>query len=105
MSNAATHNQELYTVQQAARLLGWGSTKFFARLRELNILDSGNVPYPRYVQAGYFKIERRSYWHLGQQKYIQYARALLTCSGLDWVAGRLDVPQQTGETPCESRLL
>ena len=96
MTHTLPH-QQLYTLREAAHLLGWGERKLFRQLRDIGALDATNVPPARYVQDGYFKIELRSYWHREHKKYIAYAKALLTVKGLGWVNEKINTGIQMAE--------
>lgn len=81
--------QQVFTIREAAHLLGIGKLKLFKTLRQLYILDASNVPYPDYVRDGYFKIEQRNFWHKELQKYVPYAKAMVTVHGLNWLNDKL----------------
>lgn len=83
-----TPHKQIYTIQETARALGIGSITLFKKLRDRNILDAGNVPYPRYVQAGFFKIQR-TYWRHPETGDHQSLRALVTAQGIDWIEKQL----------------
>lgn len=40
-----------------AKEIGWGQNKLFEFLRDQNILMHDNVPYQKYINAGYFKVK------------------------------------------------
>lgn len=46
------NSTSLYTMAQAAQLLGTGRTRFMRRLREEGVLKTDNTPYQRYVENG-----------------------------------------------------
>lgn len=81
--------QQIYTIQEAARLLGEGSNRLFKKLRDLNILDAGNVPYQRHIDAKYFVVERSHYRH-PEKGDIATARTKVTLRGLDFIARKLE---------------
>ena len=67
--------------------MGIGRNKLFTMLRQNNILQADNIPYQRYVNAGYFKVVESHYMADGnsvvakttyvKQRGIDYIRKLL----------------------------
>jgi len=79
-----------FTIQQTAKLLGIGSKKLFAKLRDRHILDRKNMPYQRYIDAGLFYVDHKQFKHphpeLGQRSYAQ---TMATQKGVDWLNSNL----------------
>ncbi|WP_339273815.1 Rha family transcriptional regulator [Paenibacillus sp. FSL W8-0426] len=48
----------LQTMGDVAKSLGWGRNRLYAELRDRNILMSGNKPYQRFVNEGYFTVKQ-----------------------------------------------
>jgi len=55
--------QEIYSMDQAAKMCGMGKIKFFAMLRELGILTKDNLPVIHYRELGYLKIHTSTWIH------------------------------------------
>ena len=55
--------EELISISDAAKQCGIGKFKFYAMLRELNILTADNLPYLRYRELGFFKIHTSRWVH------------------------------------------
>lgn len=54
-----------------AKTFNVGRNKMFKQLREMKILQSNNVPYQRYINAGYFSVkETMKYNHLSYTTYV-----------------------------------
>lgn len=79
-----TEHVNTYPLQTAAKLIGIGSKKLFALLREQQVLDQANVPYQKYIDQGYFKVHRGNWNHptIGTKLY---ARPLVTVRGVEWL--------------------
>lgn len=67
----------------AAKALGWGRNKLFAELRNRKILMSGNRPYQRYIEQGYFVIKEKPI-QMGDQ-VINKVQTYVTAKGLSWL--------------------
>ena len=76
----------IYTMQTAARMLGIGPNRLFARLRDMRILNRNNIPYRRYIDQGYFTVHRGE-WHHHTIGRRHYARTLVTDKGINWLEG------------------
>lgn len=70
---------------QAAKMmqLGIGRNTLLSKLRGRKILDSKNVPYQRYVTAGYFEVKQKDV-HIGDDVKI-HIQARFTEKGIKWV--------------------
>lgn len=64
-----------------------GRNKLFEKLRELGYLDFNNVPYQKYIKAGYFKVIESTYKH-GKNKYTS-SQTLVTGKGQKYLIGKL----------------
>jgi len=70
------------TVQEVAKVLGWGPQKLFAWLRGAGYLMKDNIPYQRYINEGYFKVVERVRYDPKTKEPITYTRTLITGRGL-----------------------
>lgn len=78
-----------YTLQSAAKMLGVGPNRLFRTLRERRVLSKDNIPYQRYIDQGYLKVNTGHFQHPGVGvKY--YARVTVTNQGLVWLAKIVD---------------
>lgn len=87
--DAVANSESLSSMADVAKILdmGIGRNKLFIMLRENNILQADNIPYQRYVNAGYFKVVESHYMADGnsvvakttyvKQRGIDYIRKLL----------------------------
>ena len=74
----------LLSVNQVAKSFGTGRNKFYALLREEDILMSGNLPYQRYVDQGYFEVKQVT------KNGKVYSTTLVTGKGELWLHRKLD---------------
>jgi prophage antirepressor-like protein len=77
---SGTNYQDMNT---AAKALGWGRNKLFAELRRRGILMSGNRPYQRYIDRGYFVVKEKPI-QMGDQ-VINKVQTYVTAKGLSWL--------------------
>lgn len=76
----------LYSVGQAAKVLGFGRNKFFELLR-LNIIFFGREPYQKFIDRGYFKLKTPVVnGHMRKQSFV-------TGKGLQWLQKRFSIKQ------------
>lgn len=70
---------------QAAKMmqLGIGRNTLLTKLRNRKILDSKNIPYQRYISAGYFEI-KQSDFQVGDKVKV-HIQARFTEKGIKWV--------------------
>jgi anti-repressor protein len=70
---------------QAAKMmqLGIGRNTLLMKLRNRKILDSRNVPYQKYITAGYFEIKQKDV-HIGDNVKV-HIQARFTEKGIKWV--------------------
>lgn len=73
-----------YSMQTTAKLVGIGVHKLFDALRRERVLSRDNLPYQRYINAGYFVVHHGEWSHptIGAR---HYGRTLVTVSGLRWI--------------------
>lgn len=69
----------LSNMGQAAKLLGTGRNKLFELLRDEGLLMLSNIPYQKYVDAGYFEVKKKV--HNGQN----YSVTFVTPKGLNYI--------------------
>ena len=70
--------------------IGIGRNTMFELLRDKGILQSNNLPYQRYIDAGYFRVIEQKYTYNGEvrinlktlvyQRGLSYIRKLLASS-------------------------
>ncbi len=74
------------TITDTAKLMGVGSKTLFRWLREKKVLNEKNLPYQRYLDRGYFKVQRREYtdW---RDKRVPYGQTYVTPKGMSWLEG------------------
>lgn len=73
-----------YTMEKVAKTLGYGRNKLFAFLREQRIIRPNNLPYQRYLDAGYFAVRQYTVTHFtsGLENKTQ---TLVTPKGMDYI--------------------
>ncbi len=76
---------DTFDFAEAAKMmnLGIGRNTLLAKLRGRNILNKDNVPYQRYISAGYFEVKQSRYT-IGDKVKI-HAQARFTQKGIKWV--------------------
>jgi len=82
-------SQQIFNFDEAASKLGLGRNTLFKKLRELNVLNSENIPYRCYVDAGYFKTQQKSWIHPTTKQQKLSFRPLITLRGMSWVDSKL----------------
>ena len=73
---------------QAAKVLnykGLGRNKLFQYLRDKDILMSGNTPYQKYVDAGYFRLIETT-WNTPNNDSMIYLKTVIYQKGLDFLS-------------------
>jgi len=83
---SAKNSQDMKMV---AKVLGWGRNRLFARLREEGVLMSDNMPYQKYVEAGYFEVKEAPL-----ENRTNMGQTYVTPRGVDWLSKRLDSGRQ-----------
>ncbi|WP_339638926.1 phage antirepressor KilAC domain-containing protein [uncultured Haliea sp.] len=84
-------------IDEAAQRLGIGSKKLYRELRQRRILGGKNIALTRYIDAGYFRVEQRSYNLKGTTIQRYYAVTLVTEPGmalLQEIADEMDEKNQ-----------
>ena len=81
----------LYSMQAAAKSLGYGPNILFRELRRLGILQGNNLPYQRYVQ--HFDIKLGSYRNRSGE-LVPTATTMVRPAGLDFLRKKLEQAAQ-----------
>jgi anti-repressor protein len=68
-----------------AKTIGLGQNKLFDWLRDNKYLMSNNIPYQKYIDAGYFKVIE---WVLEKKNEAKF-KTLITGKGQEYISGRL----------------
>jgi len=68
-----------------AKVIGWGQNKLFSQLRDLKILNDSNIPYQKFIDAGYFKVIE---WILEKKNQAKF-KTLITGKGQLYIAERI----------------
>ncbi|MCA4132949.1 phage antirepressor KilAC domain-containing protein [Arthrobacter sp. M4] len=76
----------LYSMQAAAKALGWGPNILFRDLRRLGILQSNNLPYARYMD--HFDVKLGSYTNR-RGETVPTTTTMVRPSGLDFLRRKL----------------
>ena len=87
--DAVTDAENCQTVRDVAKVLGTGQNRLFAFLRSQGILMRNNMPYQRYVDAGYFRVVERV--HEGRGMPMTYTKTLVTGKGLAYLQKQMAV--------------
>ena len=80
------------SVEEVAKMLGTGRNRMFKWLRDQKILMPNNLPYQRYIDAGYFKPVEKSRPGKHGESY-NYTQTLVT--GLQYIQRRWDADPET----------
>ena len=67
--NDVANAENTISIGDFAKLIGTGQNKLFKQLRQMKYLKSDNIPYQKYIDAGYFNIIEQAY-DRGKIKYI-----------------------------------
>lgn len=83
--DTVTHSDTSIQMGEAAKVLnmGIGRNNLFAFLRDKGILQKNNVPYQRYVKAGYFELSES--YHASHGKLMVDLTTYVTQKGLDYI--------------------
>lgn len=72
------------TVQEVAKVLGFGPNNLFAFLRKEGLLMKNNLPYQQYIDSDHFRVVQRQFY--GRHGESQtYTRTLVTGKGLIFI--------------------
>lgn len=82
------------SVEEVAKMLGTGRNRMFKWLRDQKILMPNNLPYQRYIDAGYFKPVEKSRPGKHGESY-NYTQTLVTGRGLQYIQRRWDADPET----------
>ena len=83
---AVAENKGVVSIQEFAKLVGIGSNTLFQILRKEKILfhqDGRNLPFQKYLNAGYFKIREEFFEKKGERQI--YIRVYITGKGQGWL--------------------
>ena len=76
------------TMNLVAKSLGTGRNRLFKFLRDHKVLLANNVPYQRFIDAGYFVVKEKPI-QMGDQ-VINKIQTYVTAKGVDWIAKLLE---------------
>lgn len=76
----------LLTVAKVGLTLGIGQKKFFAWLRDNNILTKKNLPYQEYIDSGYFEVKATPINNID----VNYMQTYFTAKGQLWIAKKFN---------------
>lgn len=85
--DAVVGSTNAQSIQDVAKVLGIGPSKFFAWLHQAGILLPNNMPYQCHIDAGYFKVIQRNWTDKSDAKRL-YTRSLVTGKGLSYLQKR-----------------
>lgn len=86
--NAVADAANCHTMQEAAKILGWGPNTLFKFLRGQSILMGSNLPYQAHIDRGHFRVVESTYTDQDGNTHI-YGRTLVTGAGLDFIRKRI----------------
>lgn len=84
--DAVAESATLTSVGNVAKLLGvkgLGRNNMYKALRNISVLDKDNVPYQRYVDAGYFKLVESKF--MAGENTVVAATTYVTQRGIDYI--------------------
>lgn len=71
-AEAVRNTKDTCLIEEFAKTIGTGRNRFFQWLREQRILQINNLPYQRFIDMGWFKVEE-SVWEDRQgQKHVTF---------------------------------
>jgi anti-repressor protein len=73
------------SVRDFGKVVGMGEKKLFEWLRNNKLLMDSNIPYQKYVEAGYFKVIE---WVLEAKNQVKF-KTLITGKGQEYITGKL----------------
>jgi len=91
-----TDHVNTYPIQDAAKMIGIGPKKLFAFLREQKVLDKSNLPYQRYIDQGYLKVQLGHWNHVTVGTRF-YGRTEVTANGIEWLSKLIEKQRQQNE--------
>lgn len=75
---------QMRDVAAALNLPGWGRTKLFLFLREQKILDTRNIPYRQFQDAGYFRVIEQAWTDAKGTSHV-HLKTLVYQKGVDYI--------------------
>ena len=92
--DTVANSESLLSMADVAKVLdkGIGRNRLFKLLRSRGILQSNNVPYQRFVDAGYFKVVESSY--MAGDNAIVSTVTYVKQEGVDYIRKLLEVPNE-----------
>jgi len=78
----------LYSMEAAAKALGWGRNVLFRDLRRMGILQGNNLPYQRYMH--HFEVKTATYTNRKTGELFPTATTYVRPAGLDFLRKRLE---------------
>jgi len=73
------------SVRDFGKVIGMGEKKLFEWLRNNKLLMDSNIPYQKYVEAGYFKVIE---WVLEAKNQVKF-KTLITGKGQEYISNKL----------------
>lgn len=86
--DAVASSEDAQPVGYAAKVLGTGQNRLFARLRGEGILMDDNRPYQQYLNPGYFRVIEQTWTDSAGNVHLT-TKTLVTGKGLAWLQKRL----------------
>ena len=71
----------------ASKSFNVGEVRLFAKMRDWRMIDKFNIPYQKYIEAGYFKIIAERYFR-GSVAHV-HKKILVTHTGQKYIEERL----------------
>jgi anti-repressor protein len=84
-ANKVVNTNNAISVREFGKVIGMGEKKFFEWLRNNKLLMESNIPYQKYVEAGYFKVIE---WVLEAKNQVKF-KTLITGKGQLYIAERI----------------
>ena len=93
--DTVANSESLLSMADVAKVLdkGIGRNRLFKLLRDKGILQSNNVPYQRFVDAGYFKVVESSY--MAGDNAIVSTVTYVKQKGVDYIRKLLEAPSES----------
>lgn len=84
--DAAMSSESLLSMEEVAKILdmGFGRNNLFEFLRREKILRANNIPYQRFVNAGYFKLIEKTY-STPEKRHVVSTVCYVKQKGLDYI--------------------
>ena len=73
------------SVRDFGKVIGIGEKKLFEWLRDNKLLMDSNIPYQKYVEAGYFKVIE---WVFEAKNQVKF-KTLITGKGQEYISSKL----------------